>query len=403
MRDRIKKIVSNKKNLIILYMLFALVASIQSLVSETHTHTYPEGGLIVEYNSYNNYTIFERSFYHLKENLDLYILYPEEHWDLYKYTPTFSAFFGLFAIFPDWIGLNLWNLLNALFLLFAVYYLPKFNNAEKGIILLIVVEELMGSMQSEQSNALIAGLLVLSFGLLENKKYLFAALCLVFSAYIKLFGIVGFALFLFYPKKWKLALYTFLWTLVLFVIPLLFVDFNQYMKLFQSYWNMLSHDHFISYGYSVMGWLNFWFGIALNKNIIVLIGVIIFLIPLFRLKEYKHYTFRYLTLTSILIWIVIFNHKAESPTFVIAMTGVSLWFFRSEKSILNIVLFVNAFVLISISPTDIFPRFLREEFVTPFMLKAFSCILIWIKIIYDMIVLKSDKMIENTALTIPRT
>ena len=139
-------------------MLLALGASIQSLTSGMKT--YNEGN--IEYNKYNNYTIFEKSFDHLKNNQDLYVLYPNEHWDLYKYTPTFSVFFGLFSIFPDWIGLNLWNLFNTLFLVVAIYYLPRLNNTEKGLILLILSIETMTSIQNTQSNALMAGLLVLS-------------------------------------------------------------------------------------------------------------------------------------------------------------------------------------------------------------------------------------------------
>lgn len=391
MKDTIRRIISSKRNLIIIFTLLALLSSIQSLL--TKNKAYYEGG--PEYLSYNNYRIFEQSFYHLKDHQDLYISYPEEYCDLYKYTPTFSAFFGLFAIFPDWLGLSLWNLLNALILFFAVWYLPRISKLEKGLMLLIVLIELMTSMQNVQSNALIAGLIILSFGLLENKKYLLAALCLVFSAYIKLFGVVGFALFLFYPQKWRLALYASFWTALLFIIPLVFVSFGQYIKLLQGYRDMLSNDLFTSYGYSVMGWLNSWFKVVLNKYIIVITGVALFLVPLFRFKEYENYTFRFLTLTSILIWVVIFNHKAESATFIIAITGVSLWFITSEKSPLNVALFIVAFLFTSLSPTDIFPGFIREGFVKPYTLKALPCILIWGKIIYDMIALKNDKITEN--------
>lgn len=391
MKDTIRRIISSKRNLIIIFTLLALLSSIQSLL--TKNKAYYEGG--PEYLSYNNYRIFEQSFYHLKDHQDLYISYPEEYCDLYKYTPTFSAFFGLFAIFPDWLGLSLWNLLNALILFFAVWYLPRISKLEKGLMLLIVLIELMTSMQNVQSNALIAGLIILSFGLLENKKYLLAALCLVFSAYIKLFGVVGFALFLFYPQKWRLALYASFWTALLFIIPLVFVSFGQYIKLLQGYRDMLSNDLFTSYGYSVMGWLNSWFKVVLNKYIIVITGVALFLVPLFRFKEYENYTFRFLTLISILIWVVIFNHKAESATFIIAITGVSLWFITSEKSPLNVALFIVAFLFTSLSPTDIFPGFIREGFVKPYTLKALPCILIWGKIIYDMIALKNDKITEN--------
>ena len=370
-----------------LYVLFALVAGIQSLLLSPKP--FLEGG--IEYSNYNNYVIFSESFHHLKDNQDLYIAYPEEHWDLFKYTPTFSAFFGLFAIFPDWLGLNLWNLLNAFVLLLAIYYLPRLDNRQKAWVLLIVLLEFMGSVMGEQSNALIAGLLVLSFGLLENKKFLIASLCIVLTVFIKLFGVVGFALFLFYPQKWKLALYSLGWTLVLLLIPFIFIDYEQYLALISSYGKMLSNDLMISKGFSVMGWLNSWFSLNVSNMLVVLTGAGVFLLPLARFKAYKYFTFRYITLASILIWIVIFNHKAESPTYIIAMTGVALWFIKGEKNPMNIVLMLLALLFVSLSSTDLFPANLRTGFIEPYALKAFPCILIWMKIVYDMMSLKTDQ------------
>lgn len=390
MKDRLKTIISDKRIILAIYILFALLASIQSLIG---TKTYHEGGIV--YNRYNNYTIFEKSFEHLINHQDLYILYPEEHWDFYKYTPSFSVFFGVFYILPDWLGLSLWNLFNAIVLLFAIYYLPKLSAFHKGLILIIVLIELITSMQHEQSNALIAGLIVLSFGLLEKNKSFWATLCIVFAMFIKLFGIVGFALFLFYPQKWKSALYALFWAAVLLILPLLFIDFEQYTRLYRSYIDLLTNDHNSSYGYSVMGWIHSWLSIELNKNMIVAIGVIIFLLPFYKIKQYREFIFKYLIVSSILIWIVIFNHKAESPTFIIAMTGVALWFVQSEKNTFNIILFANAFILTTLSPTDIFPGYLREEFVKPYVLKAFPCILIWIKIIYNMIVLREKRILPH--------
>lgn len=387
MVNKIGDFILQKKILFVLFVLLALFASIQALISGNKT--FLDGGL--EYTHYNNYVIFEQSFHHLLENKDLYILYPQEQWDLFKYTPTFAAFFGLFAIFPDWLGFNLWNLCNALVLLFAVYYLPKFTDKQKSLILLLSLIELMTSLQNGQSNALIAGLLILTLGLLEKDKFILATFCVVFSVYIKLFGIVGFALFLFYPQKWKLVLYSAFWSILLFASPLVFVSIDHYKNLLTSYGNMLYNDHATSYGFSVMGWLNSWFGITVNKLIVVLSGALVFLLPFYKIQNFKYYTFRILALSSILIWIVIFNHKAESPTFIIAIAGVSLWFVASPKNYINIVLFVSAFVLTSLSPTDIFPRFLRDEFVNQYNLKVFPCILIWFKIIYDQLTFNKEK------------
>lgn len=388
---QLRKIVSNKIYITAIFVLFSVIASIQSLSSKK---TYEEGG--IEYNRYNNYTIFERSFEHLKEQQDLYILYPEEHWDLYKYTPTFSVFFGVFWLMPDWMGLNLWNLFNTLVLLGAIYYLPKLNNYQKGLISIIVLIELLTSIQNAQSNGLMAGLILLAFGLLEREKYFSASLSVMSSVFIKLFGIVGFAFFIFYPKKLKIALLTLLALVVLLLPPLLFIDIDQYTKLFSSYLSLLSDDHQSSHGYSVMGVLQTWFNVQEGKSLVVGLGAIAFLIPFLRIKLYKNFLFKYLTVCSVLLWIVIFNHKAESPTFIIAMTGVALWFVISKKNMFNITLFVLAFVFTTLSSTDLFPKFIRSEFFHPYAIKAVPCILIWFKIIYDLLTLKEESLDETS-------
>jgi hypothetical protein len=68
----------------------------------------------IEYTHYNNYKIFKESYFHLVEKQDLYQLYPKEHWDYYKYSPTFALFMAPFAYLPDFLGLLFWNLLNVL-------------------------------------------------------------------------------------------------------------------------------------------------------------------------------------------------------------------------------------------------------------------------------------------------
>ena len=94
-----------------LFTLLALVATIQAINGgekkfDGHEETYTQ---------YNNYVIFKNSHQHLKDNSNLYKAYPKEQWDLFKYTPTFAALFGVFSIFPDGVGLFLWTSLVCLF------------------------------------------------------------------------------------------------------------------------------------------------------------------------------------------------------------------------------------------------------------------------------------------------
>jgi hypothetical protein len=246
-------------------------------------------------------------------------------------------------------------------------------------------------MQNQQSNAMIAGLLVLAFGLLQRDKFIAASFCIVFSVYIKIFGLVGFALFLFYPHKWKLILWSLFWSAFLFVVPLVAVAPVQLKALYADWGRLLYSDETSSYGLSLMGLVRSWSGMEFRKMIIVGLGALVFLLPFMRFRQFGNYWFKLLALCSVLLWIVIFNHKAESPTFIIAMTGIAIWFFTGSKSRLNMILFILALIFTSLSPTDIFPPYVREHFFKPYLIKVIPCILVWMKIIWDMMSMNRDR------------
>ena len=51
---------------------------------------------------------------------------------------------------------------------------------------------------------------------------------------------------------------------------------------------------------------------------------------------------------------------------------------------------VFAFILTSMSPSDLFPAFLRKTYVHPYALKALPCVVIWLTLIYEMIIRDYD-------------
>jgi hypothetical protein len=83
-----------------------------------------------------------------------------------------------------------------------------------------------------------------------------------------------------------------------------------------------------------------------------------------------------------MIWAVLFNHKAESPAFVIAMTGVALWFAVQHRTKVNLALLGLALVFTSFYP-DLLPQWIRETYMTPYAVKAVPCLLIWLKLQAD--------------------
>jgi len=367
-------------HVVFLYLIVATVATIQSYYG--YIISPGPGGKI--YANYNNYVLFKNSFFHLIRGKDLYIPYPEEQWDLFKYSPTFALLFGLLARLPDFIGLFIWNLVNTIPLLIAFRQLRGFSANNKVYALLFCLVELTNSLQNSQSNGLMAALLILTFTSLESRRYFLAAFILGISIYLKIYGGVGIVLYLFYPSKARLFGYTIFWIILLAILPLLVIDFNQLVYLYKSWDILLKADRQNSTGLSVMGILLSWFHSKTSKNIIVAIGIILFFLPLSQIRKYRYYDFRLLALSSMLIWIVIFNHKAESPTYIISVCGIAIWFFTQTKTKINIILVLLAFIFTSIASGDLFPYYMKEEFIKPLQLKALFSIIIFGKISYEL-------------------
>ncbi len=85
---------------------------------------------------------------------------------------------------------------------------------------------------------------------------------------------------------------------------------------------------------------------------------------------------------------VIFNHKAESPTYIIVMSGIGIWYFSQAPDPVNRVLLILAFLLISMSVSDLVPAPVRNGFIRPYGIKAVMGIVIWCRIVYQQLTLR---------------
>jgi len=159
------------------------------------------------------------------------------------------------------------------------------------------------------------------------------------------------------------------------------MDHELYLGQLVSWKSLLTQDHSASIGYSAMAYVNATLGLTLDKNVVFSIGVVLFLTSLWSVRVKRTTEVGLLQLNSILLWMVLFNHKAESPTFIIAMAGVALWFVQAHKHWLSIGLLVLAMVFTSLSPTEVYPAAHRELFVKPCILKAMPCFYVWLFIV----------------------
>lgn len=376
------------RNIFIIYIIIAVVVSVH-LVLQGNDHVFVPDGRA--YTFYNNYIIFKEAFFNLISGRDMYILYPEKQWDLYKYSPTFALCMGSLAYLPDVVGLSIWNILNAVVMFYAIRSLPL-PDKKRSFILLFIFIELLTSLQNAQSNGLMAGSIILANSFLQRGKPQWATLWLVIGTFIKVYGAVGFCLFLFYPDKLKFILYAALWTILFALVPLVATSPAVLMDQYASWARMMAEDQSQSYGFSVMGWLNTWFGLSGIKNVVILVGMVLFFVPLVKVDLYKEKLFQLLFLAHMLVWVIIFNHKAESSTFVIAVAGVAIWHFSRRPVKWRTVWIWIVFVGTCLTPTDLFPPAMRREILVPYVVKAVPVIFTWTIIISEIILLNKVRI-----------
>jgi hypothetical protein len=373
----------NRKIIIGLWLVVALVAAIKQFVI----------------GKYNNYLIFKHVFFHTIEKKSLYGLYPESYFDHNHYGPIFSVFIAPFAVLPDAVGMPLWAVFNAAVLIYAITKIPV-DTQKVNWILWICFHEFLTAILGFQFNPIMTAIIILSFVYITEEKDIWAAFCIALGTFIKLYGVVGLAFFFFSKNKPKFILSLVLWSLLFFGLPMLISSPEFILNSYKEWAFRLVEKNNENAGLdsmqdiSVMGMVRRIFQAPELSNLLFLVpGLALFGLPYLRLKLYSNENFRLLLLASVLIFTVIFSSGSESPTYIIAFVGVAIWFVLQEKPISKSAwfLFIFAMILTSFSPSDLVPRFLRETYIRPYALKALPCVLIWGRIIYEMLFFNSNQ------------
>jgi len=343
--------------------------------------------------SYNNYKIFKYTFLHTLDEKPLYEEYPLEYGDSNHYGPVFALVIAPFALLPDAIGTSLWNMANALVLCLGFYSLPL-PLRTRSLIALICAHEALVALLSFQFNVGLTGLIMLSFSWLAGQKEAKSAFAIVLGTLVKLYGITGLAFFFFSRNKWKFIFSGLLSLAILLILPVVLASPEFVIRSYSDWYASLAEKNMHNASLTSMQDISL-MGIVRrtlqDPNIpnlpFLAAGLLLFLLPYSRIGQYKHTAFRLMLLASVLIFTVIFSSGSESPTYIIAFAGVAIWFMiqPSPRNKGIIFLFLFAFILTSLSPSDLFPRFIRNNYIRPYSLKALPCVLIWFSIIYQML------------------
>ena len=347
---------------------------------------------LAKLHAHNNFLIFRGVFWHVWQQLPLYEAYPQEYFDVNHYGPLFSLVIAPFAVVPDWLGLVLWCVSLSVFLYVAVRR-STMTQRQQVFILWFCAHELLTALFMQQFNIAIAAIILLAFFLIEKERDAEAAFFIVVGTLVKLYGIVGLAFFFFSRHKVRFLLSLAGWGALLFVLPMLISSpayiVGQYYDWFVCLTEKNSENlESIAQNISLLGMVHRTTGLQFSDLWLILPGMLLFAIPYLRLSQYRHVAFRQTLLASVLMFVVLFSTGSESSGYIIALVGVVIWYTAApwQRGAWDVALLVFVFVLSSLSPSDLFPAYLRREWVQPYALKALPVTVVWLRLCWEMAV-----------------
>ncbi|WP_294244357.1 glycosyltransferase family 87 protein [uncultured Chryseobacterium sp.] len=384
MKDKILKILLNPKYIFGVYLIISVVTAISK---------YFRGNYAI-----NNYLIFKSVFFNTRDRTNLFAEYPDRFFDMNHYGVFFSVLIAPFALMPDWLGISLWNALNTFVFIYAIHKLP-FSEGKKALFALFCLQEYITAALSLQFNVALTGLLLLSAVYIYERKEVRSVTAILIGVFVKIYGIVGLSQFFFIKNKAKFILSGIGIALLFFVLPMAYSTpqfvVQCYSDWFQSIMEKNAANQVLGnmQDISLMGFVRRIMGDASISNLVFLaFGLPIFALPYIRVSQYKHYAFQLMILASTLLFLVLFSSSSESPTYIIAVTGVMIWFFLQKKRtplVTGLLVFVIIFTCFSTS--DLFPKFIKEHYIIKYSLKAVPCIIVWLRVSYELLTRDFEK------------
>jgi len=378
LKDKFLKFISNPKYIFGIYLLVAVLSAIAKL----------NGGPL----KYNNYLIFTNVFYNTLHENNIYLHYPDIHFDSNHYGVFFSILIAPFAMLPDWLGMPLWNVANTLVFLFAIHKLP-FSNQKKAFFAWLCLQEFITAAVSLQFNIALAGLLMLSAIYIYERKETQSAFFIMIGFFVKLYGVAGLSAFFFVKNKIKFIGALIAFGILFIALPMLLSSYHFGIQSYADWFQSLSEKNVSNQvlgnrqDFSLMGIVRRVLGDASISNLTFLIpGMAVFALPYLRIKQYQNLPFQLLILSSTLLFIVLFSSGSESPTYIIAVAGVMIWFLiQKEKTPYVIGLLIFVIILTCFSFSDLFPKFIKENYIIKYSLKALPCCFVWFRVIYELL------------------
>jgi hypothetical protein len=336
----------------------------------------------------NNFKIFSESTQLFWQGIIPY----GENWttlvknlDIFLYGPVFNVFFAPFAFLPNWLGPFVWNLMNFSLYYLAVFTLPnKFSQKLKCKIFLFTFLILSPALMSFQANIMVAYIFLFAYTLFEKNKPHWAILLILFSGFVKIYGIFQLAFLLCYPKFWRNMGYVLLGAIFFFLLPMINTKIGSWTEYYLSWFDMMNAhkgDRVWQTFYYMKPWENISFA-----ALYIQLGTLLSLAILFLANFWRFFidNFKLQTLGILMVWMILFSNAADTHTHLITMLGFALWYWgRNKRSLLDKIFFYALFLVVIIVPIDLIcPPFIMRFLFRELSLHLWLMLINWIRMCY---------------------
>lgn len=275
--------------------------------------------------------------------------------DAYLYGPIFNIFFAPFAYLPKMIGPFVWNMFNFSLYFLSIFTLPeKFTKETKSKIFLYTFLILAAAQLSFQANVMVAYIFLFSFSLLERDKPFWAIFLILFSGFVKVYGVFELGLLLCYPKLWRNIFYSLSVTVFFVLLPVVNTKIGGSLSYYNVWINRII-DHKADRVWQTFFYMKPWHNIS-AYSVYVQLGTLAALAGmfLFRYKKFSSINFRLQVMGILMTWMVLFSNAADTHTYLVAMLGYMIWYWSLEShNIFDKILFYSLLLVVIIVPIDI--------------------------------------------------
>jgi len=335
----------------------------------------------------NGFATFRASLWNLLANNDLYVLRLDQARDYFKYSPSFALLFAPFAVLPFVLGLFFWNAVNAMAIFFALRFLLR--REQWALAQALVAIPALRSLQSSQSNDLVAALIIVAFVSLEHGWLWRGGMAIALGTITKIFPAIAVIFALPRKDRARAILITIFLTSILVALPLLVIPPGALAAQYQS-WAALERREASLVGSSMMQLFRD-VGLTWPAWPVQLIGFAIVLgVLLLRMREWGDRNLRLQFLAFVMVFCVVFNHRAERQSAVIALGGMVIWYLASPRQAWRTAVFAIIYFLVAVTGSDVVPDAIKS--VLPAQLRfSIPLAVLWVVMLGELILTRNER------------